>query len=87
MTLGRRFVEPTAQLGHHVMDLRHVERRDQPLGEHARRSLALLADEVVVKRDLYVSVHEDIEFMGRMRAVTRFLSELFQREADYLNQF
>jgi DNA-binding transcriptional LysR family regulator len=47
----------------------------------------VLADEVVVKRDVYLSVHEDIEFMGRMRAVTRFLSELFQREADYLNQF
>jgi DNA-binding transcriptional LysR family regulator len=51
------------------------------------RLVPVLADEVVVKRDLYMSVHEDIEFIGRMRAVTRFLSELFQRETDYLNQF
>ncbi|MCJ2031283.1 LysR family transcriptional regulator [Methylobacterium sp. J-043] len=47
----------------------------------------VLPDEIVVRRDLYLAVHEDIEHAGRVRAVTRFLSELFTREAEYLNQF
>lgn len=47
----------------------------------------VLPDEIVVRRELYLSVHEDIEHVGRVRAVTRFLSDLFAREADYLNQF
>lgn len=45
----------------------------------------VLADDVVVHRDLYLGVHEDIACVGRVRAVTRFLTALFEREADYLN--
>lgn len=47
----------------------------------------VLPDEIVVRRKLYLSVHEDIEHVGRVRAVTRFLSDLFIREAGYLNAF
>ncbi|MCX4196991.1 LysR family transcriptional regulator [Methylobacterium organophilum] len=47
----------------------------------------VLSDEVVVRRDLYLSVHEDIECVGRVRAVTRFLTSLFTDEAAYLNEF
>ncbi|AWN40774.1 LysR family transcriptional regulator [Methylobacterium durans] len=47
----------------------------------------ILPDDVVVRRELYLGVHEDIEHVGRVRAVTRFLADLFTQEADYLNQF
>jgi DNA-binding transcriptional LysR family regulator len=40
---------------------------------------------VSVERDLFISVHEDIQFMGRVRAVTRFLFSLFERDSPYLN--
>jgi hypothetical protein len=39
-----------------------------------------------VERELFVTVHEDIQFMGRVRALTRFLFDLFERDAGYLNQ-
>ena len=42
--------------------------------------------QVRVERDLYVTVHEDIQFMGRVRALTRFLFDLFERDATYLNE-
>lgn len=47
----------------------------------------VLRDEVVVRRELYLAVHQDIEYVGRVRAVTRFLTDLFHREASYLNMF
>jgi DNA-binding transcriptional LysR family regulator len=47
----------------------------------------VLQDEIVVRRDLYLGVHKDIEYVGRVRAVTRFLTNLFIQEADYLNEF
>jgi DNA-binding transcriptional LysR family regulator len=40
---------------------------------------------VSVERELFISVHEDIQFMGRVRAVTRFLFSLFERDRPYLN--
>jgi DNA-binding transcriptional LysR family regulator len=50
------------------------------------RLVPVLADQVRVERELYVSVHEDIQFMGRVRALTRFLFSLFDRDATYLNE-
>jgi DNA-binding transcriptional LysR family regulator len=47
----------------------------------------VLTDRVVVERELYVSVHDDIQFMGRVRALTRFLFALFKDDAAYLNTF
>ena len=38
-----------------------------------------------VERELYVTVHDDIQFMGRVRALTRFLFALFEKDAVYLN--
>jgi DNA-binding transcriptional LysR family regulator len=49
------------------------------------RLVPVLAREVQVERELYVSVHEDIQFMGRVRALTRFLYNLFEDDAAYLN--
>ncbi|SEG66661.1 LysR substrate binding domain-containing protein [Methylobacterium sp. 190mf] len=47
----------------------------------------VLPDAVVVRRDLYLGVHEDIGCVGRVRAVTRFLTSLFTDEAAHLNEF
>jgi DNA-binding transcriptional LysR family regulator len=45
----------------------------------------VLADKVTVTRSLYISVHEDLEYLGRIRALVRFLTELFRSEQRYLN--
>lgn len=47
--------------------------------------LVRVLPKVKVQRDLFVSVHEDIQFMGRIRALTKFLFDLFQRDGAYLN--
>jgi DNA-binding transcriptional LysR family regulator len=49
------------------------------------RLVPVLPREVRVERELFVSVHEDIQFMGRVRALTRFLFALFEQDAAYLN--
>jgi len=36
---------------------------------------------VRVERDLFITVHEDIQFHGRVRALTRFLFSLFEKDA------
>lgn len=46
----------------------------------------VLPDRISVERDLYISVHEDVQFMGRVRALTRFLTDLFKRDATYLTK-
>lgn len=51
------------------------------------RLVPVLPDRVVVERELYVSVHDDIQFMGRVRALTRFLFALFKEDAVYLNTY
>jgi DNA-binding transcriptional LysR family regulator len=51
------------------------------------RLVPVLPDRVVVERELYVSVHDDIQFMGRVRALTRFLFALFKKDAVYLNTY
>jgi DNA-binding transcriptional LysR family regulator len=38
-----------------------------------------------VERELFISVHEDIQFLGRVRAVTRFLFNLFETDQAFLN--
>ena len=48
--------------------------------------MPVLQREVRVERELYVTVHEDIQFMGRVRALTRFLFALFEKDAAYLNE-
>ncbi len=51
-----------------------------------QRLVSVLQKEVRVERELYVAVHEDIQFMGRVRALTRFLFSLFEKDAVYLNE-
>ncbi len=48
--------------------------------------VSVLGDRVIVERELYISVHDDIQFMGRVQALMRFLFSLFKQDAHYLNQ-
>lgn len=48
--------------------------------------IPVLPEDVVVMRDIYVSVHEDLEYMTRIRAVLRFLTQTFQRRAEFLTR-
>ncbi len=50
------------------------------------RLVPVLPDRIRVERQLYISVHEDIQFMGRVRALTRFLDRLFEQDASFLNE-
>lgn len=48
--------------------------------------IPVLAHEIPVHRDVYLSVHEDLEFLTRIRLVIRHLNDIFTREEDYLNK-
>jgi DNA-binding transcriptional LysR family regulator len=50
------------------------------------RLVQVMADAVAVTRSLYISVHEDLEYLGRIRALVHFLLELFRNEQGYLNK-
>ena len=50
------------------------------------RLIPVLPETVTVERDLFISVHEDIEYVGRVRVLTRFLTELFERDAAFFNR-
>ncbi|SFN78278.1 DNA-binding transcriptional regulator, LysR family [Bradyrhizobium sp. Rc3b] len=49
--------------------------------------LVRIMKDVVVTRSLFVSVHEDIEYMGRVRTLLRFLHEIFKVDKAFLNEF
>jgi hypothetical protein len=41
---------------------------------------------VKVYREVFMSVHQDLEFMARVRIVSRHLAGLFERDHGYLNE-
>jgi DNA-binding transcriptional LysR family regulator len=43
----------------------------------------LLADKTSIKRDLWLSVHEDLREIARVRALTSFLTEIIQHDRDF----
>ena len=49
--------------------------------------IPVLAEDISVYRDVYLSVHEDLEFLARVRHVTRHLTDIFVRDDTYLNSF
>jgi DNA-binding transcriptional LysR family regulator len=51
------------------------------------RLIAVLPDQVKVYRDVFHSVHEDLQFLARVRTVSRHLSRIFERDNAYLNEF
>jgi DNA-binding transcriptional LysR family regulator len=51
-----------------------------------RALIPVLADDVKVYREVFMSVHQDLEFMARVRIVSRHLAGLFERDHCYLNE-
>ena len=49
--------------------------------------IPILEEQVKVYRDVFLSVHEDIEFMARVRSVSRHLAHIFERDKGFLNEF
>lgn len=49
--------------------------------------LVRLMKDVIVTRSLYISVHEDIEYMGRVRTLLSFLQEIFKADRAFLNEY
>lgn len=47
----------------------------------------ILANEVKVFRDVYITVHADIESMSRVKRVRKYLSRVIESETSYLNEF
>jgi DNA-binding transcriptional LysR family regulator len=45
----------------------------------------ILEQQVVVRRDLWLSVHHDLEFSNRVKVTLQFLRDLLQNEQSYLN--
>jgi DNA-binding transcriptional LysR family regulator len=48
--------------------------------------IPVLGDQVKVYRDVFMSVHRDIELMTRVRRVSRHIVSLFEGEHHYLNE-
>jgi len=49
------------------------------------RLVPVLADEVRVQRDVWISTHQDLRYIPRIKSVIAFLKSLFQEEYDFLN--
>lgn len=45
----------------------------------------LLVDQLLIKRDLWLSVHEDLRHMARVKALTTFITRLIERDQDFLD--
>lgn len=50
------------------------------------RLIPLLKDTVSVTRSIFVSVHQELEYLGRIRALVRFLNEVFRSSSPELNE-
>lgn len=50
------------------------------------RLIPVLQEEASVERGLFLSVHEDIEYVSRIRSLTKFLREQFEKDSVYLNE-
>lgn len=50
------------------------------------RLIPLLKDSVSVTRSIFVSVHQELEYLGRIRALVRFLNEVFRSSRQELNE-
>lgn len=48
--------------------------------------IPVLSESVVVKRDLWLSVHHDLQYSQRIRTVMKYISNLLQAEKIWLNQ-
>jgi DNA-binding transcriptional LysR family regulator len=48
--------------------------------------IPIMADEVRIYRDVFLSIHEDLEFLTRVRTVSRHITSVFTRDKKYLNE-
>lgn len=48
--------------------------------------IPIMANDVRVYRDVFLSIHEDLEFLTRVRAVSRHITTVFSRDRKYLNE-
>lgn len=55
------------------------------LGARDKRLKPLLVDHLSIKRDLWLSVHEDLRHMARVKAVRDFIKELIERDQAFLD--
>lgn len=46
----------------------------------------VMAEEIAIYRDVFLSTHEDLEFLARVRLVGRHIANAFNRDRDYLNK-
>lgn len=49
--------------------------------------IPVLPEQVKVYRDVFHTVHEDLQFMARVRFVSRHLTRIFERDDAFLNEF
>lgn len=49
------------------------------------RLMPLLGDQLSIKRDLWLSVHEDLRYVARVKALTNFIVQLIDRDKDFLD--
>lgn len=47
----------------------------------------VMPDDIRVYRDVYLSIHEDLEFLARVRTVSKHLISAFERDKKFLNEF
>ena len=50
------------------------------------RLIPVLPELFSVKRDIIIAVHENIEYVRRVRAVAQFLKKQIEKDSDYLNE-
>ena len=55
------------------------------LGARDSRLKPLLVDQLSIKRDLWLAVHEDLRHMARVKALTGFIKEVVERDQDFLD--
>jgi len=54
-------------------------------GARDRRLKPLLTELLSIKRDLWLAVHEDLRNLARVKALTRFLTNLIERDRNFLD--
>ena len=54
--------------------------------KHDARLIPVLHGQIEVSRNIYISVHEDVEYLSRVKTVTRFLHQAFKRDEDHLTK-
>lgn len=55
-------------------------------GARDTRLKPLLVDQISIKRELWLSVHEDLRHIARVKALTTFLTKLIERDQDFLDE-